>query len=56
VRVSKIDPAVAALMPRATFAERLNPALIKPVIDVGVKYDVVTPGLRPEELIAPIFR
>lgn len=55
-RITKIDPSVAALMPRAAFATRLDPALIKPVIDVGVKYGIVGPGLRPEELIAPQMR
>lgn len=55
-RITKIDPAVAALMPRASYAERLEASLIKPVIDVGVKYEIVTAGLRPEELTAPVVR
>jgi NitT/TauT family transport system substrate-binding protein len=55
-RITKIDPSVAAQMPRTAYAERLDPALIKPVIDVGVKYGIIDVGLRPEELIAPLMR
>jgi len=55
-RITKIDPSVAALMPRTAYAERLDPALIKPVIDVGVKYGIIDASLRPEELIAPLMR
>ena len=55
-RITKIDPAVAAMMPRASYAEKLDAGLIRPVVDVGVRYQVVEPGMRPEELIAPQFR
>ena len=55
-RITKIDAATAAVMPRATYAERLDPALIRPVIDVGVKYGIVGAGLKAEDLIAPQVR
>lgn len=38
-KVAKIEPSVIESMPRAAFGERLDPALIQPVIDVTVKYD-----------------
>jgi NitT/TauT family transport system substrate-binding protein len=41
MEVSKLDPALLSTMTRATYADRFEPGLIQPVIDLAVRYHVI---------------
>lgn len=53
VRFTHANPATIKTLPRATFAERYDPALIQPVIDVALKYGAIQKAIRPDEILAP---
>lgn len=40
---TKVDPATVAAMTRVRYGERLDPALIQPVVNVAAKYGGITP-------------
>lgn len=50
---TKLDPAVIARMNHVRWAERLDPALIQPVIDVIVAYKMLPHAFPAAELFAP---
>jgi ABC-type nitrate/sulfonate/bicarbonate transport system substrate-binding protein len=50
-----IAPSILASMSRATYGERLEPALIQPPLDIAAKYGVITP-MKAEDLIAGAAR
>lgn len=52
VKRLEIDPKVAAGMQRAVYGERLDPAMVQPQIDSGIKYKVITKKLAAKDIIA----
>jgi NitT/TauT family transport system substrate-binding protein len=54
VKYGKLDPDKLADVRRATYATSLDPALLRPVIDIGVKYKVIDRALTPSEMIARV--
>jgi NitT/TauT family transport system substrate-binding protein len=53
VQSMHLDPEVVATMPRAAFAEKSDPALVKPIVDVAVKYGVLGAPASLADLLAP---
>ena len=51
--VAKMDPALTAKMERAYYGERLEPALLQPVIDATAKYGVIPKSFPASEIIDP---
>ena len=47
---SNIDPALLASMPRETFAERFDPQLFEPLMDLAVRYKLLNAPFPPSEL------
>ncbi len=54
VKYGKLDPDKLATVRRATYATSLDPDLIRPVIDIGMKYKVIDRALAPAEMIATL--
>jgi NitT/TauT family transport system substrate-binding protein len=50
---SKAPPEVIDVMTRATFAERLDPELLQPVINVAAKYKFLDKAFPASDIIAP---
>jgi NitT/TauT family transport system substrate-binding protein len=50
-KYATIDPAVAAKMTRAKFAEALTPALVQPTIDITAKYKGIDAPFPAQEMI-----
>jgi NitT/TauT family transport system substrate-binding protein len=50
-KYATIDPAVAAKMTRAKFAEALTPALVQPTIDITAKYKGIDASFPAQEMI-----
>jgi NitT/TauT family transport system substrate-binding protein len=50
---SKAPPDVIDTMTRATFAERFDPALFQPVINVAAKYKYIDKAFPASEILAP---
>jgi NitT/TauT family transport system substrate-binding protein len=53
VRLTGADPALVKILPRATFAEHFDPALIQVIADTALKYGAITKPIRIEDVIAP---
>lgn len=53
LEVTHLDPSSLKSLVRATFAERYDPGLLAPVIDVALRYGGITKPVRPQELAAP---
>jgi NitT/TauT family transport system substrate-binding protein len=51
VALTKVDPALARSMERATYGTTLDPSLIQPVIDVIAKYGILERPIDPNELV-----
>jgi NitT/TauT family transport system substrate-binding protein len=51
--VSKMSPDVTSKMERAFYGERLDPALLQPVIDATAKYGVIPKAFPASEIIDP---
>jgi NitT/TauT family transport system substrate-binding protein len=51
VRYAKLDPVVAATMHRQEYGLSLEPALIQPVFDAALRYDVIRNPLTAAEVI-----
>jgi NitT/TauT family transport system substrate-binding protein len=54
VKYGKLDPDKLANVRRATYATTLDPTLLRPVIDIGLKYKVIDKALAPSEMIAKV--
>ena len=54
VKYGKLDPEKLANVRRATYATSLDPALLRPVIDIGMKYKVIDKALAPSEMITRV--
>jgi NitT/TauT family transport system substrate-binding protein len=54
VKYGKLDPDKLANVRRATYATSLDPALLRPVIDIGIKYKAIDRALAPSEMIAAV--
>jgi ABC-type nitrate/sulfonate/bicarbonate transport system substrate-binding protein len=54
VKYSKVDPAKLNGIKRATYATSLDFSLIKPVLDIGVKYNVIAKALPGSDMIAKL--
>ena len=54
LKYSKADPEKVAGMKRATWATSLDYALIKPVLDIGLKYKVIEKALPAGDMIAKL--
>ena len=52
VKYAKLDPDVAARMTRCDYADRLDPRLIQPSIDLGARFKVIDRAIPAAELIA----
>lgn len=48
--VSKIDPLVLTKMTRATYADRFEPDLLQPVIDLAARYHVISESFPATDL------
>lgn len=55
-KTTQLDPGIVRSMSRITFAESSDPGLIKPQLDVTLKYGAITKPVTPEELFAPEVR
>jgi NitT/TauT family transport system substrate-binding protein len=53
MQIAKIDADQLRVTPRATFAERLDPAAIKPMIDVAARYGAIAAPVAPLSLVVP---
>jgi NitT/TauT family transport system substrate-binding protein len=51
VKHSKVPPSIADSMARAEYGANLEPAMIQPVIDLALKYGVITKPLTANDLI-----
>jgi NitT/TauT family transport system substrate-binding protein len=54
VKYSKVDPDKLSGIKRATYATSLDFALIRPVLDIGVKYKVIEKALPASDMIAKL--
>lgn len=54
--ISRLEPEVIRAMPRARFAERNDPRLLRPLIDRCLKYGLITKPVEPGDLFAPAVR
>ena len=54
VKYGKLDPDKLANVRRATYATALDPALLRPVLDIGLKYKVIDKALAPAEMIVRV--
>jgi NitT/TauT family transport system substrate-binding protein len=54
VKYGKLDPDKLANVRRATYATSLDAALLRPVLDIGLKYKVIDKALTPSEMIATV--
>ncbi len=52
VKYAKLDPEVAQKMTRCEYAERLDPKLIQPAIDLAARYKVIAKPMTAAELTA----
>jgi NitT/TauT family transport system substrate-binding protein len=55
-RVAHIDSALIGGMNRATFSERADPSMIKPVIDAALRYGAISKPVNPVDMFAPQVR
>lgn len=53
MQIAKIDADQLKVTPRATYAERADPASIKPVIDIALRYGAIAATVAPAALFAP---
>ncbi|HXQ23567.1 MAG TPA: ABC transporter substrate-binding protein [Candidatus Acidoferrales bacterium] len=53
MQIAKIDADQLKITPRATYAEHADPAAIKPVIDVALKYGAIAAPVAPASLFSP---
>jgi len=52
--LTKLDPAVVARMTRTTFAERVDPSLIQPLIDLAAHNKLLASPFPASELVLPL--
>jgi NitT/TauT family transport system substrate-binding protein len=52
-RIAKLPPGLADKMQRAYYGERLDPAMLQPVIDATAKYGVIPKSFPASEIIDP---
>lgn len=53
---TKLDPEIVRTMPRVTFAESADPAMLKPHLDAALRYGLITKAVNPADLFAPEVR
>jgi ABC-type nitrate/sulfonate/bicarbonate transport system substrate-binding protein len=53
VKYAKLNPDVAQNMARTLYGDRLDPALLQPVIDATARYDVIPKPFPAREIISP---
>jgi NitT/TauT family transport system substrate-binding protein len=53
MKITRMEPEQLRVSPRAIFAERPDPAMIQPLIDVAVKYGALGSAPAPASLFAP---
>jgi NitT/TauT family transport system substrate-binding protein len=51
-----LDPGLIQRMTRTTFAESYDPSLLKPQLDMALKYGVIAKPISPEDMFAPEVR
>jgi NitT/TauT family transport system substrate-binding protein len=51
---SKIDPATIARMTRATYASRLDVALVQPIVNIAAQFELIPAAYPASQLIAPV--
>jgi ABC-type nitrate/sulfonate/bicarbonate transport system substrate-binding protein len=56
MKYSKLDPTVVAAMTRTEYSTSLNPKLLQPLIDVGVKFGMLPGPVDGATLIAADVR
>jgi ABC-type nitrate/sulfonate/bicarbonate transport system substrate-binding protein len=56
ISVTKLDPAIVAVMPRVVFDETADPGAMKPHLDAALKYGLITKPVAPLDLFAPELR
>ncbi len=54
VDFAKLEPEVAKKMIRVAYGDRLNAALVQPVIDAAAKYGVIPKGFPASEIFSPV--
>jgi NitT/TauT family transport system substrate-binding protein len=54
IKYSKVDPDRIAGIRRAAYATSLDPALLRPVIDIGLKYKAIASAVAPSDMIAKL--
>jgi ABC-type nitrate/sulfonate/bicarbonate transport system substrate-binding protein len=54
VKYGKLDPDKLANVRRATYATSFDAALLRPVLDIGLKYKVIGKALTASEMIASV--
>jgi hypothetical protein len=51
---SKIDPATIARMTRATYASRLDVALVQPIVNIAAQFEMIPAAFPASQLVAPV--
>jgi NitT/TauT family transport system substrate-binding protein len=54
VKITKLAPDLAGKMIRVYYGERINPALVQPVIDAAAKYGAITAPFPASEIISQV--
>lgn len=55
-KAAKMDVAVLAQSKRVIYAERFEPALMQPLIDVSAKYGLLSKAFPGDELVSPVVK